>query len=103
MSKRSSNSKINYFYQSRAWHLTRNAYMRSVSGLCEQCLAEGKLTPAVFVHHKVWLTPDNVGNADVSLSFDNLQALCAEHHAAIHKKEKLRYKILPNGNLLTPP
>ena len=97
-----STTKINFFYQSTAWHDTRKAYLKSVGGLCEECLAEGRLTPAKFVHHKIWLTPDNVSNTDISLSFDNLEALCADHHNEIHKRHAKRYSILPDGSVVAP-
>ena len=48
------------FYLSEAWRNTRDAYIKSVGGLCELCLKEGMITPAEIVHHKVFLTPDNI-------------------------------------------
>ena len=47
------------FYQSRAWKDCREAYRKSVGGLCESCLAAGIYTPGKVVHHRQPLTPDN--------------------------------------------
>ena len=41
------------FYSSRAWRDCRDAYARSVGGLCERCRAKGLITPGTEVHHKV--------------------------------------------------
>src|SRR5690606_33094450 len=43
------------FYKSRAWQKCREAYIAYRHGLCERCGAGGKV-----VHHKVYLTPDNI-------------------------------------------
>lgn len=53
-------------------------------GVCERCFSMGRLTPAVPVHHKVHLTPDNIGDPKVTLSYDNLQRLCPDCHAQVH-------------------
>src|SRR5690606_25521048 len=44
-----------WFYKSKAWQKTREAYIAARHGLCERCGAGGKI-----VHHKVYLTPDNI-------------------------------------------
>ena len=72
------------FYKSAAWLKARDAYIRSVDGLCERCLERGRLVPGAIVHHRVHLTPDNVGDPDVTLSFDNLEYVCRDCHAAEH-------------------
>lgn len=74
------------FYNSPAWKHTRNGYLKHVGGLCEICLAKGLYTPAEIVHHKIPLTPQNITNLSVSLSWDNLQALCRLCHAAEHEE-----------------
>lgn len=97
-------------YQSQAWKDTRRAYLRSVGGLCERCLAEGIITPAEIVHHKVPLTEDNVKDLNVSLSWNNLQALCRQCHAEVHediyrKRSKRRYTVSKSGvvSIIPPP
>lgn len=72
------------FYHGKAWKATRAAYARSVDGLCERCLSAGRVVPGDIVHHKVHLTPSNISDPEVSLSFRNLELLCRDCHAAAH-------------------
>lgn len=72
------------FYHSQSWRKTRDAYFRFRNGLCERCQAAGRLTPGAIVHHKEHLTPQNIDDPTVSLSFDNLELLCRECHAIVH-------------------
>ena len=72
------------FYHSKEWKRTREAYFRSVRGLCERCARKGRLSTGEIVHHKVHLTPENISDPSVSLSFDNLELLCRDCHAAEH-------------------
>lgn len=72
------------FYHTKAWKKTRAAYYRYRRGLCEHCLRLGKYVPGEIVHHKVHLTPENISDPSVSLSFDNLELLCRECHALAH-------------------
>ena len=44
-----------WFYKSKEWAQTRDAYMVAQHYLCERC---GE--PAKIVHHKIWLTPKNI-------------------------------------------
>lgn len=86
------------FYATQAWKDTRRNYIKSVGGLCERCLSKGIIEPAVIVHHKVALTPENVSDLNVSLSWNNLQALCRKCHAEVHEEMYMartgrRYKI----------
>ena len=81
------------FYKSAAWKGCRAAYMQQVGGLCENCLAQGRYTPAEIVHHIVELTPDNVSDPQIALSFDNLRAVCRECHAVEHGARQKRYKL----------
>ena len=93
------------FYNSTAWRNTRRDYKQSVGGLCEECLKKGIITPAEIVHHKTPLTKDNVSDLSVSLSWDNLQALCRKCHADAHddiyrERSGRRYKIDKNGKVI---
>lgn len=72
------------FYKSKEWLRTRDAYIRSVDGLCERCLRAGRLKPGEIVHHKVHLTPENVHDPAVTLDFGNLEYVCRDCHAAEH-------------------
>ena len=90
------------FYHSRAWKDTAKLYMQKVSYMCERCKAQGKYNPARVVHHKIHLTKENVRDPSISLSFDNLEALCQDCHNKEHFGDKTpaRYKIDENGDLI---
>ena len=88
------------FYKSDAWENCRALYLAKVGGLCEECLKQGIYTPAVIVHHKVVLTPENITNPEITLAFSNLEAVCRDCHGKVHRPG-LRYKIAPNGAVLT--
>lgn len=81
------------FYKSKAWRTCRNSYYEKVGGLCEDCLSEGRFTPAEIVHHLVELTPENIDDPIVSLNFANLRAVCRECHAKEHGLRPRRYKV----------
>lgn len=72
------------FYKSKEWKECREAYIRSVNGLCERCLAKGKVVPGYIVHHKVHLTPENIHDPEVSLNWDNLEYVCKKCHDKEH-------------------
>ena len=81
------------FYKSKQWQVCRNAYMERVAGLCEECLAAGRYTPAEIVHHITELTPANIGDPSITLNFDNLEAVCRECHAIKHGARVKRYRV----------
>lgn len=72
------------FYHTKAWKKTRDAYARSVNGLCERCLERGEYRKGEIVHHIEHLTPANIDNPAVTLGFDNLQLVCRDCHAELH-------------------
>ena len=82
------------FYGSRAWKECRASYIVSVNGLCERCLANGKYVPGDEVHHKIWLSPENIDDPDITLSFENLELLCASCHSKEHMS---KYRPLREG------
>jgi 5-methylcytosine-specific restriction protein A len=61
----------------RSWGKIRAAFL-AAHPLCEVCREEGRLTPAVLVHHKRRLTDGGTND------WSNLQALCQECHSKIH-------------------
>lgn len=67
------------FYKSKAWTRCRNAYMKMRHYICERCGS-----PAVICHHKTHISPENIWNPDVTLSFENLEALCQDCHNREH-------------------
>lgn len=80
------------FYKSKQWQHTRNAYIKSVAGLCENCLRAGIYKPGEIVHHKTPLTPQNISDPQITLSWDNLELLCRDCHGKAHGNKK-RYKV----------
>lgn len=81
-------ARVQGFYNTTVWQNCRNAYVKSVGGLCERCYENGIIKHGEHVHHIIHLTPDNVSDPSISLSFGNLILLCRECHEAEHKDEK---------------
>ena len=88
------------FYTSRAWKNCRRAYAASVGGLCEDCKAKGLITPGEIVHHKIELTPENINDPAVTLSWSNLRLVCRECHAKKHGARERRYTVDPLGRVV---
>lgn len=74
------------FYKSAAWERARKLALVRSKGLCEECIKRGIIKPARLVHHKVPITPENVGDPTVTLSLDNLECLCLDCHADVHAR-----------------
>ena len=68
-----------WFYKSAAWRRCRDAYYKARFGLCERCGGPGKI-----VHHRIYLTPQNIHDPDVTLNWENLELLCQTCHNAEH-------------------
>lgn len=85
-----SDAAIERFYSTKAWRKCRASFLSERGGLCEICLSRGLIEPAVHVHHKVKLTPDNIDDPAVTLSFDNLMALCEACHQEQHRARRWR-------------
>ena len=81
---------IERFYTSRIWRSCRQSFLTSRDGLCELCLAKGLIVPAVHVHHKQPLTPENLSNPEIALNHANLMALCEHCHQEQHRKKRWR-------------
>lgn len=88
------------FYKSKAWQACRIAYAKSVGGLCEQCLKNGRYNPGVIVHHKIHITPENIECQEITMDFRNLELLCREHHAEQHTGRVKRYKVDDMGRVI---
>ena len=80
------------FYFSTAWRACRASYLKQARGLCEVCLKRGIYTPADTVHHIKHITPQNITDPTITLSFSNLMAVCRDCHAEMHRGKK-RYKV----------
>lgn len=93
------------FYKSTVWQKTRDAYLQSVSGLCERCAAKDEFVPAEIVHHRIWLTRATINDPSVSLAWDNLEALCQKCHNQEHFSEKFdkRFMFSADGRIFPLP
>jgi 5-methylcytosine-specific restriction endonuclease McrA len=89
------------FYKTSAWLKCRAAYIKSVGGLCERCLKDGKIVPGYIVHHKCYLNATNIQDPSITLNWDNLEYLCHDCHNKEHFKESTapRYKIRTDGTV----
>ncbi len=94
-------------YGSRAWKECRASFILSKNGLCERCLSNNKYEPGTEVHHKIYLTPENINDPYITLSWDNLELLCASCHSKEHneKYSPLREDVMFNaeGDLVPVP
>lgn len=77
-----------WFYDSSAWRKCRAAFIScriaKDGGMCQICHER----PGYIVHHKKKLTPSNINNPDVTLSFSNLQYVCHDCHNREHGQQK---------------
>lgn len=96
-----------WFYNSDAWRACREAFLQSKGYLCERCSTPDDPVAAKIAHHKTYLTKVNINDPYITLSWDNLEALCQdchnkEHHRAERRK---RYAFDEAGNLISqsPP
>lgn len=95
------------FYKSKQWAECRASYMKSVGGLCERCFRNGLFTPGKIVHHKIHLTPENIGNPHITLDWNNLELVCHNCHNEIHEHDfnrpsrNRRYVIDDDGKVIT--
>lgn len=87
-------------YNSKQWQETRKAYAKSVKGLCEDCLAKGIYTAGDIVHHRKPLTPENINDPQITLSWDNLKLVCRSCHALEHKTVDVCYFFDDEGNIV---
>lgn len=67
------------FYKSTAWQKCRAAYVKEKFGICERCGKPGKI-----VHHKIYLTPDNINCPEITMNFNNLELVCKACHNQEH-------------------
>ena len=97
------------FYNSQAWRECRETYLQSKGYLCERCSTPGNPVIAKVVHHKTYLTKININNPYITLSWDNLEALCQDCHNKEHHKSskgmQKEYKFTADGSIIpiSPP
>lgn len=87
------------FYNSRQWIKCRGAFKESKFHICNRCN-----NPGEEVHHIIYLTPDNINDPYITLSWDNLELLCSSCHSKEHneKYSPLRDDVMfdSNGDLI---
>lgn len=76
------------FYKSKAWLSCREGFINSKHGLCERCKSKGKYVAGKIVHHKTYITPENINDPYITLSFENLELLCSSCHNKEHGESK---------------
>ncbi len=77
------------FYNSKEWKKCRESFKESKYGMCERCEQPGD-----EVHHKIYLTPENINNPYITLSWDNLELLCQSCHS---KEHMTKYDVVVEG------
>ncbi|MBR4451566.1 MAG: HNH endonuclease [Clostridia bacterium] len=72
------------FYNSKKWEDCRKAFIAeriaTDGGLCQVCHDK----TGYIIHHRQKLTPENINDPMITLSFDNLEYVCHDCHNAIH-------------------
>lgn len=89
------------FYKGTAWEKCRDGYMESRHYICERC---GGV--AVICHHRKHITPANINDPNITLNWDNLEALCMDCHNVEHMSGSATVKGLmfdSNGDLIPAP
>lgn len=89
------------FYKSNEWVKCRDGFMGSKYYICERC---GEL--AKICHHKTYITPQNISDPNITLNWDNLEALCQDCHTREHLSGEICVEGLAfdsKGNLIQSP
>ena len=93
------------FYDSKAWQSCRDSFIANRiaidGGKCEEC----HKALGYIVHHKIELTPQNIGDAYISLNHINLEYVCHECHNKLHDvwQNKRDYTFDDDGNFVPLP
>ena len=86
------------FYNSKEWIKCRNSFMQSKHYVCEVCNKA-----ATICHHKEPITPSNINDVNITLSWSNLLAVCHDCHQALHGNNSITQEGLifdSEGNLI---
>ncbi len=86
--------KIREFYKSADWRRVRQLKLLQSRGICERCG-----NPGTEIHHKIYLTNENVEDASIALNLDNLECLCKECHNNEHQRFSGQNKALIEQNI----
>lgn len=96
------------FYSSNEWKSCRENYIKQMPkykrNLCERCFAKGVHKLGEELHHKIWLTPKNINDKNITLNHDNLILLCFDCHRAEHgQRNESQYIYDEQGALIPNP
>lgn len=95
------------FYNSKLWKRVRKGILMRDNYICQHC---GK--PASAVHHIIHLSPENIGDDNITINPENLISLCRDCHFLEHKGEhglgritedNYPYMFDENGNIILKP
>ena len=94
----------NTFYSSGAWKRCRKEFAKARGNMCERCYRKGLVVVGtrerpLEVHHKVKLTPENIGDPDISLNWDNMELLCRDCHEKLHGTGQMRWDVDEAGHV----
>lgn len=81
-SKGKYHEKYDTFYNSKQWKNLRATKFYDSNGICEMCLKDGIINEAREIHHIVPIEKD----WNKRLDYENLIALCPEHHNLMHER-----------------
>ena len=91
------------FYTGSAWRKCRESFISKRvgidGGLCQRC----RQRLGYIVHHRIELTPENIGDPDIALCHENMEFLCLECHNEEHEVfQPAERKVLfdDNGNVI---
>ena len=80
--------------------IRHGSYISVYCNLSETRLKKGdKVKAGDIVHHKTHISPDNISEPNITLSWDNLMLVCRECHAQLHEQSKKRYIINEDGSV----
>lgn len=82
------------FYKSKAWQQVSKLYMSSKNYICERCEGVG-----VICHHKIYITPQNITDINITLNMDNLECLCQDCHNKEHSLQNNLFSFDESGNI----
>lgn len=86
------------FYNSKVWKQCRQGFMANKHYVCERCGGA-----ATIAHHKQYLSPRNIHHPQVTLNWNNLEALCQDCHNIEHmRRDAVDPTVMfdENGNLI---
>lgn len=76
------------FYKSKKWQKTRAYVWSRDKGLCQRCKKNGIIRAGDTVHHIIAISPETISDESIALNPENLETLCRDCHAAVHRREK---------------